>query len=182
MISCIKLAVWLPKALIEHKIKLSNLRKLIFGLGSRNKKQSKNDADKNEVKNADEEKGNANSTTEHEAEIAELIQPSNQATTQGHGWLPHSAYANTIDHKVLIVDLKSGDPCPMLCGGKVYYFEPGVMVRVKGQNLAAVHKYWIDKLRCGSCSHLVTAEIPRHIGDSKYDAAFKAILALQNIT
>jgi transposase len=67
----------------------------------------------------------------------------------------------------------------MLCGGKVYDFEPGVMVRVKGQNLAAVHKYWIDKLRCGSCSHLVTAEIPRQIGDSKYDAAFKAILALQ---
>lgn len=28
-ISCIKLAVWLPKALLEHKIKLSNLRKLI---------------------------------------------------------------------------------------------------------------------------------------------------------
>lgn len=179
VISCVKLAVWVPKALLEHKIKLSNLRKLIFGLGRRNKKQSKNDVDKNEVKNADEENGNAKSTTEHEAEIAEVTQPFNQATTQGHGRLPHSAYANTIDHQVLIVDLKSGDPCPMLCGGKVYYFEPGVMVRVKGQNLAAVHKYWIDKLRCGSCSHLVTADIPRYIGDSKYDAAFKAILALQ---
>src|SRR5579871_6050853 len=44
-ISCIKLAVWLPKALLEHKIKLSNLRKLIFGLGRKNKKQpNKNDA------------------------------------------------------------------------------------------------------------------------------------------
>jgi transposase len=40
-ISCIKLAVWLPKALLEHKIKLSNLRKLIFGLGRKNKKQPK---------------------------------------------------------------------------------------------------------------------------------------------
>jgi hypothetical protein len=37
-ISCIKLAVWLPKALLEHKIKLSNLRKLIFGLGRRTRK------------------------------------------------------------------------------------------------------------------------------------------------
>ena len=34
-ISCIKLAVWLPKALLEQKIKLSNLRKLIFGQGKR---------------------------------------------------------------------------------------------------------------------------------------------------
>lgn len=40
-ISCIKLAVWLPKALLEHKTKLSNLRKLIFGLGNRNKKKTK---------------------------------------------------------------------------------------------------------------------------------------------
>ena len=40
-ISCIRLAVWLPKALFEHKIKLSNLRKLIFGFGRRNKKTSK---------------------------------------------------------------------------------------------------------------------------------------------
>src|SRR3990167_104306 len=35
-ISCIRLAVWLPKALLEHKIKLSNLRKLIFGRGKKN--------------------------------------------------------------------------------------------------------------------------------------------------
>mgnify|MGYP001596975617 FL=1 len=40
-ISCIKLAVWLPKALLEHKIKLSNIRKLIFGLGRKNKKKMK---------------------------------------------------------------------------------------------------------------------------------------------
>jgi hypothetical protein len=28
-ISCIKLAVWLPKALLEHKIKLANLRQAL---------------------------------------------------------------------------------------------------------------------------------------------------------
>src|SRR5436190_16379905 len=39
-ISCIKLAVWLPKALLEYKIKLSNLRKLLFGLSKKNKKKS----------------------------------------------------------------------------------------------------------------------------------------------
>src|SRR5436190_17149467 len=41
-ISCIKLAVWLPKALLEYKIKLSNLRKLFFGLGKKNKKKTNN--------------------------------------------------------------------------------------------------------------------------------------------
>lgn len=39
---CIRTAVWLPRALLEQKIRLSNLRKLIFcrgnGGGKRNKK------------------------------------------------------------------------------------------------------------------------------------------------
>src|ERR1700722_13029256 len=56
-ISCIRLAVWLPKALLEHKIKLSNLRKLIFGHGRRNKKKPKNAVQSNtkdDVKNNDD--------------------------------------------------------------------------------------------------------------------------------
>lgn len=52
-------------------------------------------------------------------------------------------------------------------------------MHIKGQNLAAAHKCWIDKLRCASCSHIVTADIPDCIGTEKYDTAFKAILALQ---
>ena len=32
-ISCINVAIWFPKALLEQKIKLSNIRKLVFGRG-----------------------------------------------------------------------------------------------------------------------------------------------------
>lgn len=49
-ISCIKLAVWLPKALPEHKIRLSNLRKLIFGRGKKNRAKT----DKGNVKSPSE--------------------------------------------------------------------------------------------------------------------------------
>ena len=63
-ISCIKLAVWLPKALLEHKIKLSNLRKLIFGLGRRNKKKSSNDADQSDTKNETKDTDDLNPTEE----------------------------------------------------------------------------------------------------------------------
>lgn len=178
-ISCIKLAVWLPRALLEHKIKLSNLRKLVFGLGRRNKKKTGNGTSqldaKNEAKNSDGE----NPTKEAKPDSTETPKTTNQVSAQGHGRLAHSAYANTIEHQLAIVDLKSGDPCPMQCGGKLYRFEPGIVVRVKGQNLAAVHKYWIEKIRCASCSHLVSADIPEHVGNEKYDAPFKAILALQ---
>ncbi len=93
--------------------------------------------------------------------------------------MPHSAYKNTIEHQILVADLTPADHCPMQCGGKLYSIEPGVIVRVKGQNLAAVHKYWIEKLRCALCGHLISAKIPSHIGGDKYDATFKALLALQ---
>jgi hypothetical protein len=97
----------------------------------------------------------------------------------GHGRLPHIAYINITEHQLSHAEYKAGDLCPMLCGGKLYFIEPGVIVRVKGQNLAAVHKYWIDKLRCASCSYIFSADIPNHVGTEKYDAAFRAILALQ---
>ena len=67
----------------------------------------------------------------------------------------------------------------MMWGGRLYSIEPGVLVRVRGQNLAVVDKYWVDKLRCALCSHLVIADVPAHVGNEKYDVAFKAILALQ---
>jgi transposase len=67
----------------------------------------------------------------------------------------------------------------MQCGGKLYYIEPGIIVRVKGQSLVAVHKYWIEKLCCTLCDELISADVPLHIGTQKYDAAFKALLVLQ---
>lgn len=178
-ISCIRLAVWLPKALLEHKIKLSNLRKLIFGLGKRNKKVSKNDA--SHLNAEDNAKNNATDTyNEIETSEGDVEAPAttNQLPTPGHGRLPHSAYNNTIELHIKC-DLKLGDLCLTGFGGKLYCVEPGILVRVKGQNLAAVHKYWIEKLRCALCGYLVSANVPGEIGNEKYDAAFKAILALQ---
>jgi transposase len=184
-ISCIRLAVWLPKALLEHKIKLSNLRKLIFGFGKKknkkNKKKSKNDIEPFPSQATAESNNDAKTETLDASEVAETkaSTTTSQASKPGHGRLPHSAYSNTVEHQCALPDLKVGDECPMLCSGKLYGFEPGVIVRVKGQNLAVVHKYWIDKLRCASCGHIVQASIPKEAGKEKYDAAFKAILALQ---
>lgn len=156
-ISCIRLAVWLPQALLEHKIKLSNLRKLIFGLGRRNKKKSRNDADQSDVKNETKDSNDLNSMTDPAPISTETAEAINQVAALGHGRLPHTAYANTTEHQLAIPILKTGDLCPTQCGGKLYQIEPGILVRVKGQNLAAVHKYWIEKLRCALCGYLVSA-------------------------
>ncbi len=62
---------------------------------------------------------------------------------------------------------------------KLYSVESGIIVRVRDQNLAAVHKYWVDKLRCALYGEIISADVPMDIGAKKYDAAFKAILVLQ---
>lgn len=118
-------------------------------------------------------------TSEKTTESFNPVSTKNQAPRPGHGRLLHSVYSNAIEHHLSIPDLKPGDPCSLHCGGKLYSFEPGVLVRLQGQNFAAVHKYWIDKLRCTLCNKIISATIPNHIGHEKYDAAFKAILALQ---
>ncbi|HAU3965746.1 TPA: transposase [Legionella pneumophila] len=180
-ISCIRLAVWLPRALLEQKIKLSNLRKLIFGQGKRNRsKPDKGGSDNPPTEKAEPEPlANDPEAAPIEPAATEPSTPVNCAKRQGHGRLPHSAYTNAIEHSLAIADFNIGDLCPENCGGKLYRYEPGVLVRVKGQNLAAVHKYWVEKLRCVTCGYLVTADVPDDVGTEKYDATFKSALALQ---
>ncbi len=179
-ISCIRLSIWLPGSLLNHQITVANLRKLVFGRDDKNKRNKKSDSNDNKCSEKKPEKNdNKNIVDSDQPTDSEIDKIENQSAARGHGRLPHSAYTNTIEHQLSIENVKPSDKCPMMCGGKLYRFEPGIIVRVQGQNLAAVHKYWIDKLRCASCNHLILANIPTSIGNEKYDAAFKAILALQ---
>lgn len=180
-ISCIKLAVWLPKALLEQKIRLSNLRKLIFGRGkSHRSKKNKND-NHPDTEKPEPELPNAeySEKTDEPPSSDEPLSMDDNTQSRGHGRLAHTAYTNTIEHTLTISDFNAGDLCPEQCGGRLYRYEPGVLVRVKGQNLAAVHKYWVEKLRCATCGYLVRADIPDQVGEQKYDAALKSILVLQ---
>ena len=69
------------------------------------------------------------------------LQPMKLLNQIGSWALTHSAYINTTEHQLSHAEYKAGDSCPMLCDGRLYCIDPGVIVRVKGQNLASVHKY-----------------------------------------
>lgn len=141
-ISCIKLAIWLPKAILEQKIRLSNLRKLIFGRGKNNCSRSNTGGAKPPAENPEPEPSLSDVEALREPPFEEPA-TTNCAKAPGHGRLPHTTYTNTVEHTLAISDLKPGDLCPEHCGGRLYHYEPGVLVRIKGQNLAAVHKYWV---------------------------------------
>jgi hypothetical protein len=142
-ISCIKLAVWLSKALLEHKIKLSNLRKLIFGLGRKNKKKMKETEQSNTTDDVKNNNDDMTTLSSLESIKTETLTPeaSNEIakSKSGHGRLPHSAYINITEHQLSHAEYKAGDLCPMLCGGKLYCIDPGVIVRIKGAKISLLY-------------------------------------------
>ena len=180
VVSCIRLAIWLPHALLEKKISLYNLRKLIFGSGK--SKQRKNTRKNNQDKSATAD-GSDDSESPDESSIDDEspATPSENSAIKrpGHGRLSHEAYPNATEHHLKIEFLKPGDPCPAECGGKLYLYAPNTLVRIKGQHWASVHKYYVETLRCALCGQLVKAPLSDDVGPEKYDAAFKAILAIQ---
>ena len=78
----------------------------------------------------------------------------------------------------LLLNLTIGDDCPLLCGGRLGPYKPGVIVRIKGQNFAQAYRYHLEQLRCNLCGVIIKPEPPADMGDEKYDASFKAMLGL----
>ena len=94
--------------------------------------------------------------------------------------MPHTVYTNATEHFLSVDGYQAGMNCPSKCGGRLYQPEKlGVIIRVKGQQFASVHRYTVQKLRCGLCGELLSAPIPSDIGTEKYDFRFKALLAMQ---
>ncbi|WP_160116860.1 hypothetical protein [Legionella sainthelensi] len=74
----------------------------------------------------------------------------------------------------------AGQLCPHHCGGRLYSINPGILINIKGQNLAFVEKYWIEKkLRCALCNEVFSANAPPHVDKEKYPPSFKAMLTLE---
>ncbi|EEZ94297.1 hypothetical protein [Legionella longbeachae] len=126
-----------------------------------------------EENNADSEKSETSPSNDESHEPKEPTR---------HGRLSHTAYINAQEHTITIESLSAGQLCPRHCGGRLYSINPGILINIKGQNLASVNKYWIEKLRCALCNVIFSANIPAHVHQEKYHPSFKAMLALQNTT
>lgn len=194
-IGCTEFAIWLPKALKEKDISIKNLRRALCGESTSEKKRKKKN--KNSDKDA---KNNENTDSDKNADTASSEnneQPVNPPTEQnknsnvvdiktakpkkpGHGRMGRDVYTNA--NKVFIPNdtLKSGDFCPEKCGGKVYIYGPGIVVRVTGNSFATVTEYNPERFRCNLCGFIVTAKLPDGVSETeKYDPKFKAQLAIQ---
>jgi len=191
----LRFVFWLQQSLLEAKISIGRLRKL-FGVKTERKPQNKDDKNK-EVKDGNPN-NNVNkvndSTSDTEGLNSNSIgenHPKEETTDQvgktsdedkprpGHGRIPAAAYTSAEEIYVPHETLQAGDPCPLLCPGSVYKLtDPGIVIRLKGSPIATGEKYLLEKLRCGTCNAIFTAELPEAAGEYKYDDDLYAILPL----
>lgn len=165
--------MWLRQTLEAGKLTLHKLRHLLFGFRSEKRKKLPKDEDENSEK---ESLPVASTET-----IISNSADDKKSKSKGHGRLGAAAYPDAEKVEISHATLKAGAPCPERCGGRLYKIDPGVFIRVKGQNIAKVINYQMEKLRCALCGLVVTADLPKEVkaGEGKYDFRFKALLAAQ---
>jgi hypothetical protein len=98
---------------------------------------------------------------------------------KGHGRNGAAAYRGAEKIWVPHASLQPGDPCTNCPRGTVYEMDrSGVLVRIVGQAPIQATVYELQKLRCGLCGKVFTAQTPEGVGSEKYDATAGSIMAL----
>jgi len=96
----------------------------------------------------------------------------------GHGRNGARAFAGADRVAIPHQNLKHGDRCPECGQGNVYaQKEPKALVRIVGQAPLAATVYALERLRCGACGQVFTAEEPEGVGPDKYDETAAAMIA-----
>jgi transposase len=96
----------------------------------------------------------------------------------GHGRNGAEAFSGARKVDIKHEKLTHGDRCPECGKGNVYgQKEPKVLVRIIGQAPLAATVYWLERLRCGACGQVFTAQEPEGVGPEKYDETAAAMIA-----
>jgi transposase len=115
------------------------------------------------------------------AATAAAAQTPRKPRRPGHGRNGADKYPRAPRIPVTHATLKPGDPCPEPgCSGRLYVQrqEPAVLVRVTGVAPLQAQVYELQRLRCGLCGTVFTAEPPPGVGAGKYDESAAAMIAL----
>jgi len=112
-------------------------------------------------------------------EAGDGTQPDTSASPQprhGRNGAETFGGAQTVD--IAHQKLTHGDRCPECGKGNVYgQKEPKVLVRIVGQVPLSATVYSLDRLRCGACGQVFTAQEPEGVGPEKYDETAAAMIA-----
>ncbi|MFZ1177144.1 MAG: IS66 family transposase, partial [Mycobacterium sp.] len=118
------------------------------------------------------------STAEDQGNDSASERPARRRRRPGHGRIPASAYTGCTEVVVTHASLRPGDGCPCCIKGTLYResrWSPAV--RLKGRAPITGTVYRCERLRCGDCGEMFTAQLPEEAGPDKYDASVAAVVA-----
>ena len=96
----------------------------------------------------------------------------------GHGRNGAEKFRGARKVEISHPQLKHGDRCPECEKGNLYgQKDPKVLVRIVGQAPLAATVYSLERLRCGACGQVFTAQEPDGVGPEKYDETAAAMIA-----
>jgi len=192
----IRMVLWLQTTLLETRIGLSRLRRVLFGAKTekrtRNTKSDDNDGgdgenggnnpppdtdtvaqDQNEL--SSDSTPDSGTTTDH----SPAEKPQETTKPRGHGRAAAAAYTGAETIFCPHDDYQVGDGCPLCLAGRLYRMkEPNSHLRFTGQPLALVVRYELERLRCSSCGAITAANMPPEAGRETYDISLKVNLAV----
>jgi transposase len=120
--------------------------------------------------------------TANQAPPGESQRPERAKAKGGHrpgtGRLGAAAYAGATRVECRHEELSVGQRCPVCGQGTLYPLPAGVEIRIDGNALLSAMHYELEKLRCSACGEIFTAGLPEGVGDEKYSAQARAVLAV----
>jgi hypothetical protein len=179
---------WLSAVVDEAKVSMKKLRTLLFGRVVKHPKAGDLKSasvgtpalEAGEASVRDEEVGQggeAGFKLESSEAVMETSKPRG-GHRSGTGRLGAEAYAGATRVECRHEELAVGQRCPVCGQGTLYGLPAGVEIRIDGNALLSAVRYELEKLRCSACGEIFTAGLPAGVGEEKYSAQARAVLAV----
>jgi hypothetical protein len=98
---------------------------------------------------------------------------------EGHGRIAAAQYVPARRDDVMHDRLHAGDTCPGCAHGRLYdLHQPSCIMRIIGQAPLAAIRWDCQRLRCGGCGHVFTADAPAEARGPKYDPTAVATMGM----
>jgi transposase len=186
LVPLLKTLLWLEHTLLQTRISLANLKRLLFGKKTEKggRKPTPPDRGDDGSGHGSDGGGSTNAPAGGRTDGSLGQSPGGQAGAsnghlrRGHGRRSAADYpgAETVDcpHQ----EYYSGDRCPLCERGRLYRLPPLVQLRFQGHPLGLATRYELERLRCGGCGGVFVAPLPPEAGLGIYATSLKVNLAV----
>ncbi|MEJ2389731.1 MAG: transposase, partial [Chromatiaceae bacterium] len=202
IVPLLRTLLWLERTLLETRISLAKLKKILFGKRTEKPKRKPPQPPDGSASSGRDCQGESDRPSDAELPAAEAgdardgRQPQTDAQTQsdeqtgvgndgqestprpGHGRLGAADYPGAERVFCSHDQYQAGDRCPQCARGRLHRSRPLVRLRFTGQPLALVTHYELEQLRCGACGALFVAHMPPAAGEETYNLSLKVNLAV----